>query len=87
MPRSWQAEHPHIFSTGQTSSASAEPTHSLTAVHPVVLSEVIFSALSDDAYAAASSDPSMLEEWLLDGSVILREGATYTYTREGPLTY
>ncbi|KAI0710443.1 AAA-domain-containing protein [Cerioporus squamosus] len=87
VPRSWQAEYPHIFPTGQSGFASAEPTHSITAVRPVVLSEVIFSALSDDAYAAASSDPSMLEEWLLDGNVILREGATYTHTREGPLTY
>ncbi|RPD65775.1 AAA-domain-containing protein [Lentinus tigrinus ALCF2SS1-7] len=87
VPKSWQTQYPHIFSTGQTSSASAEPTHSITTTHPVVLSEVIFSALSDDAYAAASSDPSMLEEWLQDGDVILREGATYTYTREGPLAY
>ncbi len=48
--------------------------HLITAVRPVVLSDVIISALSDDAYAAASSDPSMLEDWLLDGNVILREG-------------
>ncbi|RDX45475.1 AAA-domain-containing protein [Lentinus brumalis] len=87
VPRSWQAEYPRIFPTGQTSAASAEPTHLITTVRPVVLSEVIFSALSDDAYAAASSDPSMLVDWLLDGNVILREGTTYTHTREGLLAY
>ena len=87
VPKSWQTEYPHIFSTGQASSAGVEATHTITAVHPVVLSEIIFSALSDDAYAAASSDPSMLEEWFLDGDVVLREGATYTHSRDGPLTY
>ena len=49
----------------------------------MTLSEVIFVSLSDDAYAAASSDPTMLEDWLLDGQVILREGATYTYPGDG----
>ena len=45
----------------------------------MVLTEVILSAISQDAYAAASEDPAMLEDWLLDGDIILREGATYTY--------
>ena len=35
--------------------------------------------MSHDAYAAASEDPAMLEDWLLDRDIILRERATYTY--------
>ena len=82
IPRRWRSEYPHIFPSGQTSSAGSESTHSIASVRPVTLSEVIFSAISEDAYAAASSDPSMLEDWLLDGEMILREGSTYTFPGE-----
>ncbi|TBU46999.1 AAA-domain-containing protein [Dichomitus squalens] len=80
LPKSWQTEYPHIFPAGQASSRSenTDPTHSVSVVQPVILSEVIFSALSGDAYAAASSDPAVLEDWLLDEDMILREGATYS---------
>lgn len=79
VPRAWQSEYPHIFPTGQTRTGTSEPALSIYAVQPVTLTELIFAALSDDAYAAASADPTMLEDWLLDGDVILREGASYTY--------
>lgn len=75
VPKGWQAEYPHIFPTGHPSSA---PTHTVSVTRPVTLSEVILSALSNDAYTAASSDPTVLEDWLLDGNMILREGATYS---------
>ncbi|KAM5535554.1 hypothetical protein V8D89_010721 [Ganoderma adspersum] len=78
IPKGWQAEYPHIFPTGHPSSEDPTPTHSVSVTRPVTLSEVIFSALSNDAYAAASSDPTVLEDWLLDENMILREGATYS---------
>ncbi|KAI0806992.1 AAA-domain-containing protein [Fomes fomentarius] len=79
VPRAWQEQYPHIFPAGQTRTRTSEPALSIYAIQPVTLTELIFAALSDDAYAAASADPSMLEDWFLDGDVILREGATYTY--------
>ncbi|KAI1788454.1 AAA-domain-containing protein [Ganoderma leucocontextum] len=78
IPKDWQAEYPRIFPTRQPSVGSTNSTHSVSVVRPVVLSEVIFSALSNDAYVAASSDPTMLEDWLLDGDMILRKGMTYS---------
>ncbi|KAI0747694.1 AAA-domain-containing protein [Daedaleopsis nitida] len=82
VPRSWRSEYPHMFPTGQGSIGNSEPTHAISPIRPVTLSEVIFTALSQDAYAAASADPSMLEDWFLDGDMVLREGTTYSYTRE-----
>ncbi|KAI0668555.1 AAA-domain-containing protein [Trametes maxima] len=82
VPKRWQSEYPHIFPLGQASTGPAEPTHSVTALLPVVLSEAIFTALSDEAYAHVSSNLSALEEWLLASNPILREGATYTLPHE-----
>ncbi|KAH9924001.1 AAA-domain-containing protein [Epithele typhae] len=83
VPRQWQSDYPHLFPRQSATSAATTPTHSLTVVKPVPLTEAIFTALSNDAYAAASSDPSLLEDWLLDSDQILREGTTYTYPASG----
>ncbi|KAI0373357.1 AAA-domain-containing protein [Pilatotrama ljubarskyi] len=82
LPRRWQTEYPHIFPAGQASTVPAEPTHLVTVIRPLALSEVIFSALSDEAYEYASSNPHALEEWLFASEMVLREGTTYTLTRD-----
>ncbi|KAI0328087.1 AAA-domain-containing protein [Cubamyces sp. BRFM 1775] len=82
LPRRWQVEYPNIFPSGQASASTAGPTHSVTAVKSVVLSEVILAALSEEAYSSALADTDALEEWLLTSDLVFREGATYTWTRE-----
>ncbi|KAL1947477.1 hypothetical protein VTO73DRAFT_14438 [Trametes versicolor] len=79
LPTRWQTEHPAIFPSAP---AGAEPTHLVTVIRPVTLSEAIFSALSDEAYAYASSDLTALEDWLFTSDMVLREGETYTLPRE-----
>ncbi|KAI0781289.1 AAA-domain-containing protein [Trametes elegans] len=81
VPRRWQADYPDVFPSGHTSAAVGEPTHVLTTIRPVTLSEVIFSALSDEGYAAAASEPGALEEWILSSGLMFREGTVYTWPR------
>ncbi|KAI0350098.1 AAA-domain-containing protein [Trametes cingulata] len=81
LPRLWQAEYPHIFPADHASAGPAEPTHLITPIRPVVLSEIILSALSDEAYEYASTHPLALEEWLFSSDLMLREGANYTLSR------
>ncbi|CDO74862.1 hypothetical protein BN946_scf185004.g12 [Trametes cinnabarina] len=82
VPRRWRTEYPDVFPSGHASSSAAVPTHLVTPVRPVTLSEVIFSALSGEAYTLALSESEAIEEWLLSSDVILREGATYTWSRD-----
>ncbi|KAH9890705.1 AAA-domain-containing protein [Cubamyces lactineus] len=82
VPRRWQTEYPSVFPSGQASASTAGPTHSVTIVQPVSLSEVIFAALSEEAYSSALTDIDALEEWLLTSDLVFREGAIYTWARE-----
>ncbi|KAI0648219.1 AAA-domain-containing protein [Trametes meyenii] len=82
VPKRWQSEYPHVFPSSQATTDPSASTHSVTAIRPVALSEAIFTALSDEAYAHVSSNRGALEEWLLASDTILREGAVYTLPRE-----
>ncbi|OBZ75775.1 Peroxisomal biogenesis factor 6 [Grifola frondosa] len=78
VPRRWAEEYPNVLLPSDLGHPSAEHTHSITLVQPVALSEVILSALSQEAYAAATSHKSALEDWFLDRQVIFRQGTVYT---------
>ncbi|KAI8998975.1 AAA-domain-containing protein [Trametes punicea] len=81
VPRRWRTEYPNIFPHDDVLLSTAEPTHSVTVIRPVALSEVILTALSDEAYASAS-DTDALEEWFLTNDTILRQGAIYNWSRD-----
>jgi peroxin-6 len=51
----------------------------VTAVKPVLVTGIIVTALSREAYVAASSHNSPIETWLSDESLILRQGAVHTF--------
>lgn len=50
----------------------------MTIVQPTILDEVIFEALSEDAYAVSLAHKSSLEGWLLRQHNILHQGSTYS---------
>ncbi|KAI0637344.1 AAA-domain-containing protein [Trametes polyzona] len=81
LPKRWQAEYPSIFPPTQAGAGPSEHTHLVSVVHPVTLSEAIFSALSEEAYTYVSSHTDALEDHLLANNVVLREGTTYTLPR------
>ncbi|KAH9951413.1 AAA-domain-containing protein [Amylocystis lapponica] len=78
IPKRWSEEHRDLFFRRDVGDATTEHTHNVTVVHPVVLSEVILSALDSGSYAAASSHKSAIEDWFMDKQAILRQGSTYT---------
>ncbi|KAI0948498.1 hypothetical protein AcV7_009223 [Taiwanofungus camphoratus] len=80
VPSRWLEDHHNIFSRNDFGQASTEPTHSVTVTHPVVLSEVILSAVSSDSYAIALSYRTELENWFFERHTILRQGSLYSFT-------
>lgn len=81
IPPEWSHTYGHIFS--QT---AGDKSLALTITQPIQLTEVIITALTRDAYDAASSQSSPLESWLADESRMLRQGAHITITPESPLS-
>lgn len=51
----------------------------MTSVQPVLIAEVVVTALSLDAYNIASSPGSPIEAWLSDQPLILRQGDVHTF--------
>jgi peroxin-6 len=51
----------------------------VTRAQPVLLTEIIVTALSCNAYKVASSHGSPIETWLSKESLILRQGAVHTF--------
>lgn len=50
----------------------------MTKVQPILITDIIVTALSHDAYIVASSQGSPLETWFCDESLILRQGTIHT---------
>ena len=52
----------------------------MTAVQPILLTEIIVTALSRDAYHVARGRDSPLENWFSDDHPILRHGSIHTFS-------
>ncbi|KAG5643908.1 hypothetical protein DXG03_009479 [Asterophora parasitica] len=75
IPPEWCKMYPHIFSAGlQTRS----PALSVMITEPILLTEVIVTALSAHAYQVAHSRDSVLEDWFCK-LTILRHGDIHTF--------
>lgn len=59
-----------------------EKTLTVARTNPVLLTEIIVTALSPEGYHIATSAGSPLEDWLSDGSIILRQGSVYTFSSD-----
>ncbi|KAH7906066.1 P-loop containing nucleoside triphosphate hydrolase protein [Hygrophoropsis aurantiaca] len=70
------ATHKHIFAP--SFSTEVQKLLSITPVVPAALSEVVLSARSHNGYIAAESHASILESWLCDESVLVRDGQCLT---------
>ncbi|KZT03423.1 AAA-domain-containing protein [Laetiporus sulphureus 93-53] len=81
IPPRWLHEFPQVFTNNDVNAADT-PTHHITAVRPVALTEVIVAALSDDAYTFAELNKAALEARLLDKQAILRQGSIYSVPRD-----
>ncbi|RDB21464.1 Peroxisomal biogenesis factor 6 [Hypsizygus marmoreus] len=76
IPSSWCTTYSRIFSQGYC----AVPSLSITKADPLLLTEVIVTALSARAYQVASGQNSVLETWLTKEHTILRHGAVHTFS-------
>lgn len=86
MPKDWLEEHPNIFFRSDLYHAESEETHTVTVVQPTALEEVIFEALSENAYAASVSQGSSLESWFSQRRMILHQGSVYSLNLDGDAT-
>lgn len=76
VPSYWRREHGRIFSRAND---ATKPSLLIAQTEPVLLTEVVVTALSTDAYQVASGRDSPLEEWLSSDHTILRHGEVYTF--------
>lgn len=72
----------HIFPASTLSQGASEKSLNITKTDPVLLSEIIVTALSEEAYRVACSHGSPLEAWLAEESRILRQGTTITFASD-----
>jgi peroxin-6 len=79
IPPKWLQTFGHIFSHSTFHQGLPEKTLNVTGVQPVLVTGIIVTALSREAYVAASSYNSSIETWLSDESLILRQGAVHTF--------
>jgi peroxin-6 len=79
VPPKWLQTFSHIFSHATSHQDSPENTLNVLRVQPVLITNVIVTALSYDAYVAASSQVTSIATWLSDDSLILRQGAVHTF--------
>jgi peroxin-6 len=82
VPPKWLETFRHIFPHSVPQQIPPQITHTATRTMPVLLTEIIVSALSDEAYHVASSRDSPLETWLSNESIILRQGTIYAFDSE-----
>lgn len=82
IPPKWLKTFGHIFSHPASHQDLAQKTLTVTRAMPVLLTEVIITALSNEAYHVASSRGSSLWTWLSNESLILRQGDIYTFSPE-----
>ncbi|EMD34491.1 hypothetical protein CERSUDRAFT_97749 [Gelatoporia subvermispora B] len=78
VPKRWQEVYASLFAPVDGTHDSASPTHFVVAVRPVVLSEIIITARSEDAFTAAQTQNFILEDWCYDNELFLRQGAIIT---------
>ncbi|OCH95204.1 AAA-domain-containing protein [Obba rivulosa] len=78
VPKRWQDVYASMFAPADNAHSSVSCTHTVTIVQPIVLSEVILTAQSEDAFAAARAQDFIIEDWCYDSRVFLRQGATVT---------
>ncbi|KAH9830946.1 AAA-domain-containing protein [Rhodofomes roseus] len=77
VPKQWLQQY-RAFVQGDISSQSKEATHHLIAVQPVVLSEIILTAHSHDAYTLALAHRAAFEAHFFDTQRTLRQDEVYT---------
>jgi peroxin-6 len=77
IPPQWLNAYDHIFSQRPIPASLA-----VVAIQPVLLTEVIVTALSTDSYRAAWSHELLLESWLSKDSPILRQGAIHSFNAD-----
>jgi peroxin-6 len=82
VPPKWLETFRHIFPHPAHQQIPPQITHTATRTMPVLLTEIIVTALSNEAYRVASSRGSPLETWLSNESIILRQGAIYAFDSE-----
>ena len=82
MPKRWLEQYPSLFTAGDLSPQTKEPTHNLVAVRPVPLSEVILVAHTEEAYQLSLDQRPAFEDYFFDEQRILRQGSVYHLTAQ-----
>lgn len=82
VPPKWLQTFSHIFSHVTTHQESPKKTLNVLRIQPVLITNVVVTALSYDAYIAASSQVSPIATWLSDDSLILRQGAVHSFSSD-----
>ncbi|KAG5635426.1 hypothetical protein H0H81_011316 [Sphagnurus paluster] len=79
IPAKWCKTYPHLFPESHETSV---PSLSIITTEPVLLMEVIISALSTLAYQVATSHPRVLEGWFCKKHNVLRNGEIHTFNSD-----
>jgi peroxin-6 len=74
IPSRWLKIYDPIFLQTPLSASLSENTLLVAVVQPVLLTEVIVTALSSEAYRVANAQDAVIEDWLSRNSPILRQG-------------
>lgn len=80
IPPNWLHDFGQIFSRTIYHPGSSKKTLKLVMTETVTLTDVILGALSIEGYDLANDSSSVLEDWLSEESVILRQGQIHTLT-------
>lgn len=75
----WTRQYNQFYCQDDAEIWSTPNTISVSVGEPVALTEIIVSALSTDAYKAASDRQSVLEVWFNDRRLILRQGDIHIF--------
>ncbi|KZV61880.1 AAA-domain-containing protein [Peniophora sp. CONT] len=78
VPSDWIKRYDRVFSSLSSLSYNVGPSHILTPVNLITLSEVIVQAHTTGAYTAATSDTEAFEAWLCRDNRILRQRSSYS---------
>jgi peroxin-6 len=79
IPHTWLSLYPAVFPRSFASSFSVAPKKKplrISLSEPICLTQVIVSALSQEAYDAGS-EPSGFDSWFSDEKLVIRQGVTY----------
>ncbi|KII88818.1 hypothetical protein PLICRDRAFT_42057 [Plicaturopsis crispa FD-325 SS-3] len=83
VPPEWIKSYGTVFPSALA--GSSRDVLMLSLAQPILLTEVIVTAFSKDAYDAARAQDTILESWFADDRPILRQGAVHVLSASVPL--